>query len=117
MIIHENGIYGLETENDRRWRWTKKEFEFIISNQNQNTEFSLEADVFSGYPQNSELLIDFDGKKQKVVVNNKGTKLKLNYKLSVGKNVIKFITNAKKIYAPGDSREMYLRFENLKINE
>lgn len=117
LIISEQGIYSLEIEKDKKWRWTEKDFEFIISNQNPNSEFSLEADIFSGYPQDSELLIDYNGEKQKIIINDKGTKLKLNYKLSIGKNIIKFTTNAPKINAPGDNRKMYLRFENLKINE
>ena len=116
-IISDNGIYSTEVKNNKKWRWTKKNFEFIISNQNPNSEFSLEADIFSGYPQDSELLIDYNGEKQKIIINDKGTKLKLNYKLSIGKNIIKFTTNAPKINAPGDNRKMYLRFENLKINE
>ena len=116
VIIMEKGIYELETENNRRWRWTEKEFEFIILNEKENGKFTLETDIFSEYPENSELIIEYNGKKQKVIVNNRGVKLKESFKLSRGKNIIKLSTNTKKVNAPKDKRKLYLRFENIETN-
>ena len=116
VIIMEKGIYELETENNRRWRWTEKEFEFIILNEKENGKFTLETDIFSEYPENSELIIEYNGKKQKVIVNNRGVKLKESFKLSRGKNIIKLSTNTKRVNAPKDKRKLYLRFENIETN-
>lgn len=115
-IVSTRGIYENEQENSRRWRWTEKNFEIIIFSEKENLESTLQANIFSEYPENSELIIDYNKQIHKIIVNNKGTELKLNFDLKKGENVIKFYTNTKKVIAPNDMRKMYLKFENFKIN-
>ena len=116
-MILTKGFYQKEQKNDKKWRWTEKIFEIDVINDSSNfSTYNLKSQVFSEYVENSELVIEYNDKVEKYKINNNGIKLDLLVKLKKGSNIIKFRTNAKRVHAPLDGREMYLRFENIEEN-
>ena len=82
---------------------------------NGSINYILKSTVFSEYPDNSELIVEFNGKKEKYLINNRGTELNLSFNTGRGKNIIKFYTNSKRVNSDPDPRELYLRFENMEV--
>ena len=117
MLVQYHNFYHEEKNSEKTWRWMDDKGEIIIKNNSDKVQnYILKSTVFSEYPESSELYIEYNGKKEKYIVNNNGLKLELSLNLKKGRNKIKFITNAKKVKAPLDPREMYLRFENIQVS-
>lgn len=55
-------------------------------------------------------------KKEKYKVNSKGIALNLSFNMKKGENKIRFSTNAKQVNSYPDMRNLYLRFDDIKIN-
>ena len=117
VLIISEGFYESEQLENRKWKWMEAKSNIIIeNNENKNINYVLKSVVFSEYPENSNLIVEFNGKKYKYLVNNKGTILNLSFKLIKGKNIIKLSTDAKRVDSDPDTRKLYLRFENIKEN-
>ena len=106
----------MEQLENRKWRWMRKNSIITVENKtNGSINYILKSTVFSEYPDNSELIVEFNGKKEKYLINNKGTELNLSFNIDRGKNIIKFYTNSKRVNSDLDPRELYLRFENMEV--
>lgn len=117
VLIASEGFYGNEQLKNRKWKWMKnKAIITLENNTSADVNYNLKVDVFSEYPENSKLIIEFDGKKEEYIINNKGKTLDLSFNMKKGKNTIKFYTNTKRVNSGLDTRELYLRFENIKEN-
>lgn len=117
VLIVSEGFYENEQLENKKWKWMENSSSIIIENDiNENMNYILESVVFSEYPENSNLTVEFNGKKNKYLVSNKGTMLNLSFKLVKGTNTIKLYTDAKRVDSGDDSRKLYLRFENIKEN-
>lgn len=117
ILIVSKGFYENEQLKNRKWKWMENNSSIVIENDmNKNMNYILKSVVFSEYPENSNLIIEFNGKKDKYSVNNKGIALNLSFKLVKGKNIIKLYTDAKRVDSGADPRKLYLRFENIKEN-
>ena len=117
VLIMSEGFYENEQLENKKWKWMKDSSSIVIENnlnESINVNYVLESVVFSEYPENSDLIVEFNGKKYKYLVNNKGTVLNLSFKLIKGKNMIRLYTNAKRVDSGSDPRKLYLRFENIK---
>ena len=116
ILISFNGFYEVEQLENRKWRWMRKNSIITVENKtNGSINYILKSTVFSEYPDNSELIVEFNGKKEKYLINNKGTELNLSFNIDRGKNIIKFYTNSKRVNSDLDPRELYLRFENMEV--
>lgn len=63
----------------------------------------------------SNIVFDINGSKKSYIVDKKGLDMKFSIKLKKGRNVIKIETNAPRYIVPADARELYIKFENLKM--
>ena len=117
ILQQYNNFYYLEKDNSRTWRWMENKGEIILKNNgSENLNCNFMSNVFSGYPEDSELIVDINGKKEKYKVNSKGIALNLSFNMKKGKNKIRFSTNAKQVNSYPDMRNLYLRFDDIKIN-
>lgn len=115
ILLSFDGFYKVEQLENRKWRWMKKNSVITVENKTSGSiNYILKSTVFSEYPENSELIVEFNGKKGKYLINNKGTEVNLSFNIGRGKNIIKFYTNSKRVNSDPDPRELYLRFENIE---
>ena len=73
--------------------------------------------IATGYPELSDLSITSKMFNAKLKVNMDGGLFNQVITISPGVNSIYFTCNAKKIYAPSDSRYLVFRVNNFKIRE
>ena len=113
-IIYD-GLYYEEKLKDLEWHWsTNKVTILIVNNMNSKVNYKLKTKLKTGYPENSLVTIEYNGKTRKYLVNNIGTDIEINENFPNGKNIIKITTNAKQIESYPDARELYIKFENME---
>lgn len=118
-FITTDGIYDTEflgTTEKVKQNWAKNEIIiYVINNIENNKIFNFNSKVFTPSLNMSSMEFDVNGNKHTYSISKKGTYINFSVKLKKGRNVIKIKTNAPKYYAPLDTRELYIRFENLKM--
>ena len=117
-FISTEGIYSEELLGENRQTWAKNEIIIYIINDtkdNENKIFNFDSKIFIPSVNTSNLVFDINGSKKSYIVDKKGLDIKFSIKLKKGRNVIKIETDAPRYVVPADARELYIKFENLKI--
>ena len=117
-IIVEWGedFYQEETDGQNFWHWSKKQSSIIIVNDKpKNKNIILKFKVMSNYPEYSNLKISSKLFSEDLKINVLKISYEKGFKLPPGRYQIKFDTDSKKVISPGDSRELYFRIFDLKI--
>ena len=117
-FISTEGIYREELLGENRQTWAKNEIIIYIINDtkdNENKIFNFDSKIFIPSANTSNLVFDINGSKKSYIVDKKGLDIKFSIKLKKGRNVIKIETDAPRYVVPADARELYIKFENLKI--
>ncbi len=117
IINFDSGFYMMENAEEMKWQWSKKESTIFIMNLSSEKKYiNLKTRAYSGYGELSKLYIELDGEKYTYEISDKGTDINFNINTN-GKriNTIKLYTDAKKVIAPNDLRDLYFRLENLLI--
>ena len=117
IINFDSGFYMMENAEEMKWQWSKKESTIFIMNlSSEKKSINLKTRAYSGYGELSKLYIELDGEKYTYEISDKGTDINFNINTN-GKriNTIKLYTDAKKVIAPNDLRDLYFRLENLLI--
>ena len=71
--------------------------------------------IYTGYLDDSNLIVELNGLKKMYKINSEGLEIIMDIQLESGENIIKLSTDAEKINAPNDLRELYFRIEELKL--
>ena len=117
-INYSDGFSGLEGESGASWRWCENTGTINIYNPSEeNISAVLSMMVYTGYEEESALKIMTDVQKMEYQVSSNGTEVVLPLTLLSGNNTISFSTDAKQVDAPNDSRNLYFRVTNVKIEE
>jgi hypothetical protein len=110
------GFTGLEGEGNNRWLWLSNDAELIIYNyQSEDLQQRIKFDIASDYEDISDLKIYINDVLYDYDVNIKGITFDQVVNLKIGANVIKFKTDAQRVNAPLDPREMYLRITKYNL--
>lgn len=110
------GFSGVEGSAPNDWLWISNDAEILVYNRlAKNMTYKFTADVESMYPEKSGLTIGINEAKNAYVVNNQGVAVSQEIILKPGKNVITFKTDAKRVPAPNDPREIYLRLRQFSV--
>ena len=115
-FIATDGIYNVELLGTEKQNWAKNEIIiYVINNIENNKVFNFNSKVFTPSLNMSSMEINVNVNKYKHSISKKGTDINFSIKLKKGRNVIKIKTNAPKYLVPLDARELYIRFENLRM--
>ena len=107
------GFTGIEGIEPDQWIWLSNNAEIIVNNSTDKTKpFNLKFDIASSAEKKSSLEIKVNDKIFTYKINLNGVSIDEDIILNQGNNSIKFITDAPRVYAPGDPRELYLRITN-----
>jgi hypothetical protein len=77
--------------------------------------YNLSFRIASGYSENAKLALSINGELSEYDLNDQGIFISQEILLKPGKNTIGFITDAKRVDAPNDPRELYLRIWGLSL--
>ena len=113
------GFTGIEGVAPYQWMWLSNDSELIVYNYlKENISYHMIYNIYAGYEETSNLELYVNDKLfSKYTVNSMGTTIDNDIELNLGQNIIKFKTDAKRIDAPGDPRELYLRVTDFNFND
>ncbi len=111
-INYGDGFY----EDEGGYRWSNKDAEFVINNKaEENRIVAFSAGIVTGYEAYSKVVIYCNGNEvYSAYVNKDGIDCEFEIELVDGENIFEVETDAQRIEAEGDSRELYMRFSSVK---
>lgn len=115
-VQFQGGFYGLEKNEIGNWRWCQQTGTLYVDNVfDHEMQLTLHAIAATGYAEESKLLISHNGTENQYTITSSEKEIEYTCTLTPGKNYIQFLTDAPRVNAPGDSREMYFRLVNTLI--
>lgn len=113
---YEEGFYDLESAPEASWRWCDETGMLIVCNYTEgDLPVQFSATAYTGYGEISSLIIKSEDDENIYQVSSAGTAVEYTFTAHPGENQISFSTDAQRVDAPGDSRNMYFRLENASI--
>ena len=117
-FIWGDGFSGLEGDKENNWRWSDRESKLkIINSLNTKKLITIKMGIATGYEEKSALFINNDSFKDIAYINIGGYQYSANILLEPGVNILNFLSEAKKIEAPNDPRELYFKVLNFSSEE
>lgn len=107
-IDYDTGFY----DDEGGYRWAENNAKLIISNNSKHVKKVIfSSNIYTGYEENSKVLIKCNGESIWSEETNKDGKLcEIEVKLQPGDNVFDITTDAKQIITDGDVRKLFMRF-------
>ena len=97
--------------------WSDKESSlYVINDTNETIKESIKFMVNTAYNQFSNLCIEINKDIFNIKMNNEGKEFNEELEFKPGVNVINFVTDAPKVNAPNDERNLYFRIVNPNFN-
>lgn len=116
QVNWNNGFYDLENSPKVNWRWCNSSGDLVIYNPlNKTRKAKIDMALATAYEEISNLIIKGETISEVVKINNIGNIFSRIIDIEPGTNIIKFSTDAKKVIAPGDSRDLYFKVINFKM--
>lgn len=116
FFYYGKGTLGIEGTENNEWVWSSKDSQIVVYNLTPNdmpVNIVLSAATVSNEPYHLEIACA--GKSQTYEIDTKGTRISQSIILSPGTNVIHFSTDAPRVDAPNDPREMYFRIVDFSV--
>ncbi|WGU93814.1 hypothetical protein QJQ58_25320 [Paenibacillus dendritiformis] len=110
------GFYGLEGAEDNNWRWSSKSSEFVLNNPSKNTKkLDMKMTFRTGSEAFSKLKIKSDLFQEEITLNNEGYEFIKSISIPPGRHSISFESDASKVVAPTDPRELVFAVYNYTL--
>jgi phosphoglycerol transferase len=117
-LTWQGGFSGLEAGQDKNWRWCSSEGELHIDNRSSHTRTVVfQMSFASGHEEYSDLVISSPLISEKLRINAEPKPYYKTISLPPGNHVIKFASNARRVDAPQDPRDIVFRVENFTFQE
>jgi phosphoglycerol transferase len=113
-----SGVYNPETDGSHEWRWCSQTGRLGIvnyTNKVQSVEFT--GELSTAFPEKSIVIFYNSTQTFKVTATSKGNTFDWRLVVQPGLNQINFNTDAPRVPAVGDMRELYFRMEHFKVIE
>jgi phosphoglycerol transferase len=125
IILHplqlewKNGFYDQEENLQKEeWRWSNKQSFLIINNPTSKTrKITISMGLATVWTEKSNLRIESDLFSEILKINNQPLIFSKTILLPPGNHLIKFSSDARKVKAPKESRELVFRIYNAKIKD
>lgn len=116
LFLYRNGFFTKEFYEGQSWRWCGRSGELVLYNfTNKSYDLMLSIPVTTGYKEESNLTVNVGDTNKTFVINSDGTYVNFSMNCKPGKNSIFFETDSKKVETETDSRELYMRFWDWKL--
>ena len=112
------GCWGKEGSDTDNWHWCGRHATIdIVNTSKSGRKILLEATFATGYRNDSILMIEGAGIRQKLTVNSTGSHWQAEVTVPPGEQAIKLSSDADQVVAPGDPRDMFFRINNFRYIE
>lgn len=108
-------IYEGNEENNWRWISGTGELEFINSSKNTQ-QVIINMSFVTGYEDKSNLLISSSLFTENLKINNNPTIFTKTIIIPPGKHIIRFTSDAKRVIAPNDPRDLVFMVRNMNVS-
>ncbi len=117
-VLWLSRFYPEEKQGGRKWRWCASKGEVQLVNLSGSPKKVLiEASVYSGYASESDLTIECQGASGKTKITSGKKKFRKELELAPGVNRIAFSSNAPRVAAENDFRDLRFALEDFKVAE
>ncbi|WP_339832964.1 hypothetical protein [Paenibacillus sp. FSL R7-0272] len=117
LVDFNKGFFNLEENPQTSWRWGENRAEINLNNlTDRNVKVKVEFLVSTGYSNFSDLKISGIYENH-LSINQNPMFVSAEITLNSGMNFISFETNAQKVLAPSDPRNMYFKVERFNIKD
>ena len=118
MGVSFEGCSGLETGEGMNWRWCGQTGKILMRNESDGVRTELvEMTLRSGYAQPAHFHIGGDLWSGDVSANSTGNIVSLKIHVAPGLHAIEIKTDAKRVDAPGDPRDMRFSIMDFRLTD
>lgn len=112
------GCWEREGTEENNWHWCSNTGELkLINNSQRPKKLELEMELFSGYPEPSQLRIQGAEFSDVFLINNKGRKFVATVSVRPGSSSILLTCDAQRVVAPADGRNLVFKVVNFRWKE
>jgi hypothetical protein len=112
------GCWGKEGTESENWHWCPRQGTIDILNTSRSQrKVVIEASFSTPASKSSNLVIDGPGIHQELKVNNGGTHWLAEVTVTPGDSTINLSSDASKLIAPNDPRDLYFQINNFRFHE
>ncbi|MBV8801995.1 MAG: hypothetical protein JO131_03335 [Gammaproteobacteria bacterium] len=116
--IWNYGFYSLEKNNDISWHWSKNKSQLTFINfDDRPIKIQLTFTVATGNKSSSSLIIKSSSSIDHIQINSEEKIITKIITLAIGQNKFYFYTNAARVNAPNDPRQLYFILKNLTVKQ
>ena len=116
--VDYEGLYGLESDGVTSWSWVGRRAQLVVENPSDSTRsVVLDAEFRTGYESPAEVVVEVGDLSQTVLASISTGSLHLQFDLPPGATKVSVTTNASRVEAPGDPRELYLQVRDLIVDD
>jgi hypothetical protein len=118
LVDWRHGFYQLEGTPEQDWRWCSSRGDLYIFNLSAfEKKIVLEMAVSTGYPEPSHVHIESPWFSKDVEVNEAGRLISAMATVSPGRHIVRIVSDARRVGAPGDGRTLVFRVNNFRLKE
>ncbi len=118
FVTFKTGFSVIEGEIPNQWIWLSNYAELnIINTSDENVKYELKFHISSSTMQDSNLELSIIDDFKFYKINLEGININENIILKPGINKIKIKSDAPKVYAPNDPRDLYLKITNFIFDD
>jgi phosphoglycerol transferase len=115
-LFWNKGFYTLEKNTQSSWHWSQRKSKLTIYNHfDHDIKMQLDCRIVTGYPEYNTVWIDSDLIKEALAVNRAGLNLHRELIIPPGTHDIRFKTDANRIAAVGDYRQLYFSIYDFSL--
>jgi hypothetical protein len=112
------GFYNFEGDSGNNWRWCSSHGTLVITNySDKDMPYRMSAVFSTGYPEPASLKIKSTLFDDNLTINHNHFSFTRDIIIPAGIHVVEFICDAKRVFAPKDSRHLVFNVRNFKLEE
>ncbi len=116
-VLWLSRFYPEEKQGNRKWRWCASRGEVQLVNLSGTPKtVTIKACVYSGYAAESELKIEYRGQAERINISSSRRTFSKVLELAPGVNRVVFSSNAPRVVAENDFRNLRFALENFKVS-
>jgi phosphoglycerol transferase len=112
------GFSVYEGNSELNWRWAASKGILILNNPTQeNRAITIDTIFRTGWSEYANITIKTESFSENIIANNQGTHYEKRFVIPPGQYIISFISDARRVDAPSDPRNLVFRVDNFKLRE
>jgi hypothetical protein len=119
VFVHPvEGAGPVERDALHTWRWCAKDIDIAIYNRLVKSQpLDMGLTLYTGYDQATTAQIEYASRRDEVQINRSGQQYRRMLTVPPGRSILRIRTDARRFDAPGDSRALFVRLQDLHVQQ